>query len=106
MTDLLLKIKEAVDTKRITAGSLEQDKIDGFKKRYDKIIKAGIAENSPAKVEEGPKKRGRTGKSKAENLLFRLKERWKETLYFMYDFDVPFDNSQSLSTGIYNPQDL
>jgi len=95
MTDLLLKIKEAVDTKRITAGSLEQDKIEAFKKRYDKIIKAGIAENPPAKVEEGPKKRGRTGKSKAENLLFRLKERWKETLYFMYDFDVPFDNSQS-----------
>jgi len=24
----------------------------------------------------------------------------------MYDFDVPFDNSQALSTGIYNPQDL
>jgi transposase len=95
MALLLLEIKKAVDIKRITASSLEQDRIDGFKKRYDKIIKRGIAQNPPAKVREGPKKRGRTGKSKAENLLFRLKERWKETLYFMYDFGVPFDNSQS-----------
>jgi len=106
MTDLLLEIKKTVDIKKLTTDKLEQNKIDGFKKRYDKIIKAGLGQNPIAKVRDKTKKRGRIKQSKAKNLLDRLKVRWKETLAFMYDFKIPFDNSQSLSTGIYNPQDL
>jgi hypothetical protein len=29
-----------------------------------------------------------------------------DILRFMYDPNIPFDNYQALSTGIYNPQDL
>lgn len=95
MTDLLLEIKETVDKKRLVASKLEQDEIEVFKERYDKIIEAGLDQNLIAKVRDGPKKRGRIKQSKAKNLLDRLKEHWRETLAFMYDFSIPFDNSQA-----------
>lgn len=95
MTSLLVEIKETVDKKREVADKLDKDKIDGFKKRYDKIIKGGLAKNTPVKVRDRPKKRGRIKQSKAKNLLDRLKEHWRETLSFMYDFKIPFDNSQA-----------
>lgn len=93
MTSLLVDIKRTVDKKREVADKLDKDKIDGFKKRYDKIITGGLAENPLVKVRGEPKKRGRIKQSKVRNLLFRLKEHWRETLAFMYDFKIPFDNS-------------
>lgn len=95
MASLLLKIKKTVDIKKLVADKLEQDKIDGFKKRYDRIIKTGLGQNPIAKVRDGTKKRGRIKQSKAKNLLDRLKVHWRETLSFMYDFSIPFDNSQA-----------
>ena len=95
MASLLVKIKEAVDKKRDIADRLDKYEIDNFKKRYDKIIARGLTKNPPVKKRDGPKKRGRIKQSKATNLLRRLKEHWEETLLFMYDFDVPFDNSQA-----------
>jgi transposase len=94
MSSLLVEIKEAVDKKRIAADRLEEDETDSFKDRYDKIIARGLTKN-PVKKREGPKKRGRIKQSKATNLLLRLEKYWEETLCFMYDFDVPFDNSQA-----------
>jgi len=92
---LLVEIKEAVDKKKIAADRLGEDEIANFKDRYDKIIARGLAKNPPVKKRDGPKKRGRIKQSKATNLLLRLEKYWKETLCFMYDFDVPFDNSQA-----------
>lgn len=93
MASLLVEIKEAVDERRIAADRLEEDEIEGFKDRYDKIIEKGLAKNPPIKKRDGPKKRGRIKQSKAANLLLRLKKYRKETLCFMYDFDVPFENN-------------
>ena len=93
MASLLVEIKEYVDKRRIVANKLEECEIDGFKDRYDKIIKRGLAKNPPAKKRDGPKKRGRIKQSKATNLLLRLKKYREETLLFMYDFDIPFENN-------------
>jgi len=93
MASLLIKIKEAVDKNRDITDRLDKKSLEDFKDRYDKIIAQGLRENPPSKARHGPKKRGRIKKSKAENLLYRLKDYWKQTLCFMYDFEVPFDNS-------------
>ena len=93
MASLLVEIKECVDKRRIVADRLEEDEIDGFKDRYDKIIARGLAKNPPVKKRDGPNMRGRIKQSKATNLLLRLKKYRKETLLFMYDFDVPFENN-------------
>lgn len=93
MSSLLIDIKEAVDKNRDKTDKLDKESLEDFKNKYDKIIAHGLKESSSSKARQGPKKRGRIKKSKAENLLYRLKERWRETLCFMYDFKVPFDNS-------------
>jgi len=86
-----VKIKEAVDKESEVSDRLDKESLDSFKDRYDKIISKGLAQNPPAR--EGLKKRGRPKRSKAENLLYHLKDYWEETLAFMYDFEIPFDNS-------------
>ncbi|PIQ93604.1 MAG: IS66 family transposase, partial [Nitrospirae bacterium CG11_big_fil_rev_8_21_14_0_20_41_14] len=91
MALLLVKIKEAVDKESEVSDRLDKESLDSFKDRYDKIISKGLAQNPPAR--EGLKKRGRPKRSKAENLLYHLKDYWEETLAFMYDFEIPFDNS-------------
>jgi len=95
MADLLLKIKETVDIKRPVANKLEQEEIGSFKERYDTIIADGLGQNPPARLRDGPKKRGRIKQSKAKNLLDRLKVHWRETLAFMYNFSIPFDKGQA-----------
>ena len=94
MSSLLVEIKECVDKRKIAVDRLEEHEIDSFKDRYDKIIKRGLAKN-PVKKRDGPKKRGRIKQSKATNLLLRLKKYREETLLFMYDFDVPFENNRA-----------
>lgn len=94
MIDLLLEIKKAVDKRRAIA-KLDPAQIEIFEARYDHIIEKGVAEN-PSPISGGQSgKRGRKKQSKAKNLLDRLKKYRRETLAFMYDFSVPFDNNQA-----------
>jgi transposase len=97
MIKLLLEIKDTVDTAKlqVNCNSLEDSVLEGFEKRYKQILQEGYEANPPPKVEHEKKKRGRVKQSEPLNLLNRLKDYSKETLAFMYDFDVPFDNNLS-----------
>jgi transposase len=75
----------------VTRGTIEAE--------YRRLVAAGWEANpaaaQPAEGTEARAKRGRCAQSKARNLLLRLSRDERETLAFVYDFDVPFDNNQA-----------
>jgi transposase len=87
----LLAIKDAVDTAKKEEGSaLSMEQLSSYSQEYDRIIEWGLTDNPPLPY---VKKRGRVKKTKPQNLLVRLKGNKEETLRFMYDFRVSFDNN-------------
>lgn len=95
MKNLLVEIKRAVEQARTRGDSaLPKTSQRQFEKGYDQLLAAGLElpENQPPPATG---KRGRLKQSKAKNLLDRLSKHKAETLAFMYDFGVPFDNNQA-----------
>jgi len=92
MAGLLLDIKAEVEAVQPEQMTLPADRLTHFEKRYDDLIKQGLAANPPP-ANPPPKKRGRKKQSPPKNLLDRLRDHKREVLAFMYDFRVPFDNN-------------
>jgi transposase/uncharacterized coiled-coil protein SlyX len=97
MYDLLLQIKAAVEEARENSKTyLELEQLTGFLSRYGSIIALGYEENPFFEAWPPIKgKRGRPKKTKPRNLLERLDRYRTETLNFMFDFRIPFDNNQA-----------
>jgi transposase len=98
MAALLLEIKDEVEKTALETDHLSPPQSELFEHRYDVIVNQGLKDNpySAAENKDGQaKKRGRPKQTPAYNLLVRLKDFKLETLAFMYDFRVPFDNNQA-----------
>lgn len=86
----------AVETAQSEQDHLPPEKIAVLKSRYDAIVAAGLAENTSPKPEVAlPKKRGKPKQHPAKNLVDHFRDRKQETLAFLYDFKVLFDNNQA-----------
>jgi len=90
---LLLEIKEAVDRARTDGVSmLPPEAQRGWTVRYDDLVAEGVRLNPPTPP---TRKVGRPSRSPAGNLALRLSTHQAETLAFMTDLRVPFDNNQA-----------
>jgi transposase len=94
MATLLCLIHETVNqAKNEGRASLPEEQSDRFSRLYDAVIAEGFVMNPLPSVFE--KKRGRIKHTEPQNLLLQLSEYKQETLLFMYDFSVSFDNNLS-----------
>jgi transposase len=91
MAQLLLDIKAEVAQ---TAGdlTLPPDRLTYYETRFDALLQAGCDAN-PFPPPSSPPQRGLKKQSPPKNLLDRLSKYKAETLAFMHDFRVPFDNN-------------
>ncbi len=93
LKSLLRESKQAVDDARGQGhAALSMETQQDLARRYDVILDEGMQAN-PLPPPTG--KRGRPKRGKAGSLVDRLREHKSETLAFMTDLTVPFDNNQA-----------
>ena len=91
MIDLLLEAKKAVEqAKDAEKNSLSDEALKAFTRRYRRIVKIGLNANPDRDPARKRKKH-----TKAQNMLFRLRDFEEQVLAFLFDFRVPFDNNQA-----------
>ena len=93
MRSLLIEIKAATEEAKQHSHCLDPEQISLFERRYDRIVTEGLRVCKPPAPVSTKRKRGRKKQTKEKNLLDRLVNFKQETLAFMYDFSVPFDNN-------------
>ncbi len=91
MAQLLLDIKTEVEQLPADQLALSTDRLEAHSQQYDKLIDQGLKANPQPPQPAG--KRGRKKQTPPKNLLDRLQKNKPETLAFMYDRRVPFDNN-------------
>lgn len=91
LIDCLIDAKKEVES-YVEKGetSLPEHRINYYKNRYSRILRNGLDEVPILEVETGSKKQ-----HKIKNLYDRLIKYKKETLFYINDFNVPFDNNQA-----------
>ena len=91
MKVLLKDINKAVDD---AGGCLPQDEAEQWRQRYRKLIEIAEIECPPPDESQRNGKRGRLKRSKARNLLERLRDFENDVLRFIDIEHVPFTNNQ------------
>lgn len=95
MKELLLQIKATVEAaKQNGKNALKPLELSAFHKKYREILAEGF-KKYPDNSGNAPPQKGKKAQSKEKNLLDRLEKYEAETLRFMHDFDVPFDNNMA-----------
>jgi transposase len=91
---MILLLKEINKVTNDAGGCLEKATSEHYRKRYRNLLFEAEVECPPPE-EPAEKKKGKTARSTARNLLERLRDFEEETLRFMDDVIVPFSNNQA-----------
>jgi transposase len=89
---MIALLKEINQATQDAGGCLETAEAELYTKRYRQVLFEAEQECPPP---DETKKKGKTARSKARNLLERLRAFESETLRFMVDPNVPFSNNQA-----------
>lgn len=92
MAQLLRDAKQAVADCVADQTTLTPERIHAYHQRYEALLQRGFKANPPPETPP-PQKRGRKKQSPPKNLLDRLQKYQQETLAFISDFRIPFDNN-------------
>jgi transposase len=93
---LVLAYRQVEGARAAGAAALDAVTLAVIEDEYRRIVAAGWEANPPPAAESSlAPKRGRPAQSKARNLLGRLSRYERETLAFVYDLAIPFDNNQA-----------
>jgi transposase len=90
---LLLEMKKEVEMACTLEKEIPGRLRDEYEQRYDAILREGVKKNPI--YNDGVSRRGRKKRGKIRCLVDRLKDHKKETLAFLYDGTIPFDNNQA-----------
>ncbi len=88
---LLIDIAKAVED---AGGCLPPDEAKRWRRRYRRLLKKAEIECPPPDESQRKGKRGRLKRSKARNLLERLRDFEQDVLLFMEVESIPFTNNQ------------
>ena len=91
---MIVLLKEINKATHDAGGRLETAESEHYRKRY-RVLLFEAEQECPPPDETAKKKKGKTARSKARNLLERLRDYEKETLRFMVEANVPFSNNQA-----------
>jgi transposase len=91
---MILLLKEINKATNDAGGRLEKAASEHYRKRYRDLLQEAERECPPPE-EPAAKKKGKTARSTARNLLERLQKFENETLRFMDEEIVPFSNNQA-----------
>lgn len=92
MIELLCEAKRYKEEVIEKGEIIKSDVVKLYETRYKRILAEGF-KNNPPPVPDVEVKRGRKKKGKILSLLERLRDYQNETLAFMYEADIPFDNN-------------
>jgi transposase len=90
---VLLEMKTDTEQARANDSPMLEAHITDYEARYDALVAQGFEAHPVQERPEGH--RGRMKQSDATNLLLRLQKYRAETLRFLHDLRVPFDNNQA-----------
>jgi transposase len=94
MVNLLLYSKELVEkAKAVGQKQIARSERSKIEQWYEQLVAEGLTANPPPPNSPQQGKPGRLKRSKPANLVERLRDRRRETLRFVHDFRVPFENN-------------
>jgi len=94
MARLLVTAHREVQSWSQTALQLSPERVADYHHQYEQILQRGYVTQSSAPPRTG-RTRGRPAQSPAKNMLDHLQRYQAQTLAFLSDFRVPFDNNQA-----------